>query len=175
MTGTTVQIGIEIGLVLLLAATLLRAWRLDRALGELRRDRGALGTLVEGFRGATESAEQSVARLRQAGTETGRDLARRIEHAGALREDLGFITQRAEAAADRLEQLVRESRSPVPAATAPRGLAEPPPHETHRYETHPHETRRPETNRRDAHPQEPPERPRSAAERDLLRALKLVR
>lgn len=157
MTDTTLQIGIEIGLVLLLAATLLRAWRLDRALGELRRDRGALDTLVEGFRGATESAEQSVARLRQTGTETGRDLARRIEHAGALREDLGFITQRAEAAADRLEQLVRESRSPTPAA--PRPLA----------------TAAPVAQLPPLAPREPMDRPRSAAERDLLRALKLVR
>ncbi len=148
MNARTLQISIELGLVLLLAATLLRAWRLEKALGQLRRDRGALDELVSGFRGASESAEQSVARLRQAGTETGRDLARRIEHAGSLREDLSFMTQRAEAAADRLEQLVREARGTAPV----QGLA-----------------------LATATAREEPERPRSAAERDLLRALKLVR
>ena len=148
MSSGTLEIGIELGLVLLLAGTLLRAWRLERALGQLRRDRGALDELVSGFRNASESAEQSVARLRQAGTETGRDLARRIEHAGSLREDLSFMTQRAEAAADRLEQLVREARATSPA----QGMA-----------------------LATAAAREEPERPRSAAERDLLRALKLVR
>lgn len=155
MNTTTLQTGIECGLVLLLAATLLRAWRLERALGALHRDRGALDTLVEGFRGATEAAEQSVTRLRQAATDTGRDLARRIEHAGALREDLGFLTQRAEAAADRLEQLVRDTR-----AAPGRALAE---------------VKTPAPSQPDFATPDPPERARSAAERDLLRALKLVR
>jgi Domain of unknown function (DUF6468) len=158
------QIAIELGLVLLLAATLLRAWRLERALGQLRRDRGALDTLVTGFRGATESAEQSVARLRQASTDTARDLARRIEHAGSLREDLDFIARRAEAAADRLEQLVREARGAPAMALA--GAPSPPPRE------------RPLASATPAiipTPREAQDRPRSAAERDLLRALKLVR
>jgi hypothetical protein len=155
------QIGIELGLVVLLAATLLRAWRLERALGQLRQDRGALDTLVAGFRGATEAAEQSVASLRQASTEAGRDLARRIEHAGSLREDLGFITQRAEAAADRLEQLVREARGGPALALAAAPSAAP-------------RERLAATGIAPA-PRDEPERPRSAAERDLLRALKLVR
>ncbi len=173
MNGMAWQTGIELGLAVLLAATLLRAWRLERALGQLRHDRGALDALVTGFRGATDSAEQSVARLRQAGTETGRDLARRIEHAGSLREDLGFMTQRAEAAADRLEQLVREARgggAPALAATLPQamGLAAAP-------AGRPAKRFAPEDFPPPAAAHEPGERPRSAAERDLLRALKLVR
>ncbi|MDE2333424.1 MAG: hypothetical protein KGK10_02680 [Rhodospirillales bacterium] len=175
MNGIALQIGIELGLVVLLATTLLRAWRLERALGQLRHDRGALDALVTGFRGATESAEQSVARLRQAGTETGRDLARRIEHAGSLREDLGFITQRAEAAADRLEHLVREARgsalSPnqAPGSAQPGGAASTPGARlANRFSA---EDFAPSA----VSPPEPAERPRSAAERDLLRALKLVR
>lgn len=158
MNANLLQIMIECGLVVLLGATLLRAWRLERALGALRRDRGALGALVEGFRGAAEAAEQSVARLRQTGTETGRDLARRIEHAGALREDLGFITTRAEETADRLEQLVREARA-APTGVG-RAFAQ---------------ARPPAPPAAEATVPEPAERPRSAAERDLLRALKLVR
>jgi hypothetical protein len=160
MTGDSLQLGIEIGLVLLLGATLLRAWRLERALGQLRRDRFALDALVAGFRGATETAEQSVARLRQAATETGRDLARRMEHAGSLREDLGFLTQRAEAAADRLEHLVRDARGNAPAAMALTVASPSRPEPSHAVSHAPHD---------DA------DRPRSAAERDLLRALKLVR
>jgi hypothetical protein len=161
MTSNSLQISIELGLVLLLGATLLRAWRLERALGQLRRDRGALDALVAGFRAATESAEQSVARLRQAATETGRDLARRIEHAGSLREDLRFLTQRAEAVADRLEHVVRDARGTAAPAMALATAAPAP---------------RAETSRPLAHAQpEDSDRPRSAAERDLLRALKLVR
>ncbi len=169
MNDTTLQIGIELGLVLLLAATLLRAWRLERALGRLRHDRGALDALVSGFRGATESAEQSVARLRQAGTETGRDLARRIEHAGSLREDLSFMTQRAEAAADRLEQLVREARGAAPPQTMALASA------ASTVRLPPNRFTAEDLAPAAATAREEPDRPRSAAERDLLRALKLVR
>ena len=170
MSANTLQISIEMGLVALLAATLLRAWRLEKSLGQLRHDRGALDALVSGFRGATESAEQSVARLREAGTETSRDLARRIDRAGSLCEDLSFMTQRAEAAADRLEHLVHQAR----AAGSAQSLALPTAAATPVPRASPNRFA-PEDLAPTAAAREEPDRPRSAAERDLLRALKLVR
>lgn len=149
---------LEIALICLLAATLLQALRLERALGVLKRDRAALEELVRGFNASTRQAEQGVERLRATADGAGRQVAQRIAAAQELKDDVAFLTERGERVADRLEALVRAGRalSPEPRYTAP----EPP---------------------RAAGP-EPPAAPADAgprlhsqAERDLLRVLRKVR
>ena len=54
---------LEIALVLLLAATLFHAIRLERALGVLKHDRAALQELVAGFNSSTRLAEAGIDRL----------------------------------------------------------------------------------------------------------------
>ena len=58
---------LEIALLVLLAATLFQAMRLERALGVLKRDRAALEDLVTGFNSSTRAAEQGVERAGDAG------------------------------------------------------------------------------------------------------------
>ncbi len=144
---------LEAVLVVLLAATLVHALRLERALGVLKRDRAALEELVAGFNASTRQAEDGIERLRQVADGAGRHIARQIESAGALREDLGFLIDRAERMADRLDQQSRTARS---------GGAE-----TARIPAAPFAVPDPE-------PAEVP-RVRSQAERDLLRALRVAR
>lgn len=136
---------LELGLSGLLIATLFHALRLERALGVLKRDRGALESLVAGFNASTSQAETSVARLRQAADGAGRDIAQRIDSATTLNGDLAFLIERGERLADRMESLVRQTRP----------LASPAPAMAEAFEAEP--------------------RVRSQAERDLLQALRMAR
>ncbi|WP_394761891.1 DUF6468 domain-containing protein [Phenylobacterium sp.] len=110
---------LELGLVALLTATLFHAVRLERALGVLKRDRAALQELVQEFNSSTQQAEAGVERLRGAVDGAGRQIARQIEGALALKEDLLFLAERGERLADRLDNLVRAGR-PMDVAS-PRG------------------------------------------------------
>jgi len=142
---------LELILIVLLAATLFHAIRLERALGVLKRDRAQLQELVAGFNASTQAAEQGIARLRATADGAGRTMARQIDASQRLRDDLTFLSERGERIADQLEHLVRAGRvltqdTPVP---------EPP---------------------RSAPAQAPDDsRPRSQAEQDLLRALRVAR
>jgi hypothetical protein len=180
------QLMLEVALLLLLAATLFHALRLERALGVLKRDRTVLEELVEGFNDSTRQAEEGIERLRGAAEGAGRQIARQIESAQKLRDDLSFLADRSDRLAGRLESAVRSARMfadsaplpaipPLPAAGAqPRqALAE--------------DVRAPLVFPTSAAPlavtdglatsalAESPPRLRSQAERDLLRALRAGR
>ena len=90
MTG--LQWMIEIVLIGLLAATLVHALRLERALGVVKRDRAELEGLVRDFDEGVRQAESA-----------GRTIARQIEGAANLKDDLGDLVQRGERLATRLE------------------------------------------------------------------------
>lgn len=104
------QFLLEGALVLLLGATLFHAIRLERALGVLKRDRAVLEGLVTGFNDSTRQAEAGVAHLQEAADGAGRAIARQIELAQRLRDDLTFLTERGERLAERMESGVRASR-----------------------------------------------------------------
>jgi len=158
---------LSIAVVVLLAATLFHAVRLERRLGVLKRDRAALEALVKGFNDATIRAEAATARLRGAAEGAGKALSAQLEAAEGIKSDLAFLIERGESLADRLDQAVRTARQAAPpvassAAYPPSALGpsrpayvEPPPAPDPAAEPEP--------------------RVRSQAERDLLRALKLAR
>jgi hypothetical protein len=97
-------------LILLLAATLFHAVRLERALGVLKRDRAVLEELVAGFNESTKQAETGIERLRLAADGAGRQIGRQIEQAQLLRDDLHFLADRSDRLAERLETAVRTAR-----------------------------------------------------------------
>lgn len=140
------DIALECVLVVLLVITLLHAVRLERALGILRGERAALGDAVAILESGTRQAESGVEQLRTAAESAGRQLARQVERAAALQDDLRFLHSRGESLADRLEALVRAGRGPAAQQAAP-----------------------------EAEPPEGAPRVRSQAERDLLRALQVAR
>lgn len=139
--------GAQLVLLLMLGVAIPFAIRLERQLAALRRDRGALEAGAAGIGEATRAAEAAMLRLRATAEGAGKGVAERIAAAEPLREDLRFLTERAEALADRLDAVVRAARplAGAPATSAPAG------------------------------PAEPAAAPRSQAERDLLKALRLAR
>jgi hypothetical protein len=162
------QIALELVLILLLAATLFHALRLERALGVLKRDRAVLEELVAGFNESTRQAEAGVQRLRAATEGAGRQIARQIEQAQRLRDDLNFLTERGDTLAERLEGNVRSARmmadqnAMAPTLVAQNaGPALPSPASVMPFAAEP--------------PQAAGPRLRSEAERDLLRALRAAR
>lgn len=140
---------LESVLVLLLAATLFHALRLERALGVLKRDRAALEALVATFNASSRQAETGIEQLRAAADGAGRQMARQIETASRLKEDLIFLHDRGERLADRLDSLVRAGRPLMPEPAHPLPAVD------------------------DSHADLP--RVRSQAERDLLKALRMAR
>lgn len=160
---------LELALTGLLAATLFHALRLERALGVLKRDRTTLEELVTAFNSSTAAAEQGIERLRTAADGAGRQLARHIDTAAGVKDDLQFLTERGNRLADQLDQLVRAAR-PLARETAPGPLprmGEYPPPE-------------PASSGAEIVPiqgggEHGEGRVRSQAERDLLKALRMAR
>ncbi len=97
-------------LVLLLAATLFHALRLERALGVLKRDRAVLEDLVTSFNASARQAEAGIDQLRAAADGAGRQMARQIDTVTRLKDDLVFLLERGESLADRLDSLIRAGR-----------------------------------------------------------------
>lgn len=139
----------QAALLLLMAFVVPFAWRLERQIGALRREGAALEAGAAGIVAASEAAEMALARLRATAEQAGRSVAERVAVAEPLREDLRFLTERAEQIADRLDGLVRQAR-PVSALD----LA---------FEGAPHAP---------AFSTAAGQSPRSEAERELLRALR---
>lgn len=159
---------LEIALIGLLLATMFHAVRLERALGVLKRDRKALEELVAGFNDSTRAAEQGIDRLKQAADGAGRQIARQVEAANRLKDDLVFLNERGTTVADRLDHLVRAGRSLDLAASRPAA----PPAPAAAAAPEPEPAPLPEV------PAIDPAgagRPRSQAERDLMRALGIAR
>lgn len=113
---------LEIVLVGLLGVTLVHAIRLERALKTLRQDRSALGEAIAGFDDSTRQAEAGINRLQATAFEASQTLGQRLEQGTSLRDDLQFLIDRGTTVADRLDTLVRATRSPSvagPAAPTP--------------------------------------------------------
>ena len=159
---------LEIALIGLLAATLFQALRRERALGVLKRDRAALEDLVRGFNSSTRAAEQGVERLHEAADGAGRVIARQIEGASGLKDDLQFLMDRGNRLADQLDHLVRAARPLALEAQVapPRRYALPDP------DAYAADDMAPD-HHSDGDGGEP--RVRSQAERELLKALRMAR
>jgi hypothetical protein len=162
------QWALDMTLIVLLALTLFHALRLERALGVLKRDRNALEELVAGFNASTRLAEQGIERLREAADGAGRHVARQVEAGGALRDDLGYLMQRGEKLADRLDTLVGTARLLPPEAL--RALSSPTAIPVASQATVPSGEGAPPPVVANGEP-----RLRSQAERDLMRALQRAR
>jgi hypothetical protein len=147
---TALQIVIELVLIGLLGLTLVHAIRLERGRAGIKRDRAELERLLAGFDDCNRQAEGSAERLRIAADSAGRALARHIEGAANLKDDLADLIDRGERLAGQLGGTVRGDLDPV-------GLS----HRASHIEAD--------------LPGGPSPRVRSQAERELLRALRVTR
>ena len=105
---------LDLAVAILLAATLLRAWRLDRALAALRQDRTAMGALTESFDATMREAASGVAALRDAADEAMRRVHQQSAAAVALHDDLSGVVERGERLAERLDHALRAMRRAAP-------------------------------------------------------------
>ena len=108
------EIIINIAIICLLIPTIIFAYILNRKLDVLRSSRNDLGKLIEAFNDATIRAESGIPKLKQAADSAGNQLKEQIEKAQILRDDLAFLSDRAESTATKLEHSIRQSRSEVP-------------------------------------------------------------
>lgn len=97
---------IDVVVALLLVVTIGYAIRLNKRLGLLRRDKAELEKLAMAFAESTVRADESLGRLRS----TADMMQQQIGAAQGLHDDLVFLLDRGEKAADRLEDVVRKSR-----------------------------------------------------------------
>jgi len=149
----------DILVAVLLIITIGYAVTLNKRLTRLRNDKNQLEQLARTFGESTFRAEGNIQQLRAVASALDQQMAR----AQSLRDDLAFLYERSNAAADRLEALIGEARDdlgagPQPKRTAPDTPATPRPAPSARRQAEP-----------DA------DTTRSEAERELLRALREAR
>jgi Tfp pilus assembly protein PilO len=109
-----IELYIDVLLAILLAATVVYCFLLNKRLGSLRRSQGEFETLLQNFTQATQQAETSLAILRQAGAEVGAELERKIDEGRDLHDELSIITETGNGLADRIERgLVGRGRPAV--------------------------------------------------------------
>lgn len=108
---------LDLLVALLLVVMIGYAVALNRRLGSLRQDKSELQELAASFGGATMRAEESINRLKNM-TDT---LQHSIDKAQALHDDLTFLIDRGDTAADRLEERVRGIRREQGQAYPPAG------------------------------------------------------
>ena len=94
----------------LLVVMIVYAFRLNRRLSTLQEDKAEFERLLVSFTESTNHAETSVARLKVSATDTAQSLQESVTRANALRDDLGFLVERADELASRLETGIREAR-----------------------------------------------------------------
>ena len=163
---------LEIVVAVLLVMLIGYAYVLNKRLAGLRNDKDELERLARGFVETTERAEQGIGELRSM-TEI---LQERVKRAESLRDDLVFLMERGNAAADRLEGVVRDARDKAGVSPAPAGTGEPAGRPAKAKSDPPPQGRDAQPAAREPLTADPADRPApddvSDAERELLKALR---
>ena len=94
---------VELTLAVLLTATLICCFSLDRRLKRLRNDQESLNGTVHALNAAVIGASASVAKLRAAAAEADKTLGGKVSSARALVDELSLLTAACERIATRME------------------------------------------------------------------------
>lgn len=163
------ELALNVLLIVLLLPTLVYVVLLHRRLASLRGDREAVDAVVERMNEATRRAEASLKGIRHTAEQAKATLEEPVVRAQALRDELSFLVQRADAAGERLASGLstagagsKAGDAAAPGAGKPRPAAR---------------SVRPAGERPPAAVERPGDGDdvRSQAERDLLNALRNVR
>ncbi|PJK28248.1 DUF6468 domain-containing protein [Minwuia thermotolerans] len=104
-------------LAVLLAATVIYCFVLNRRLSRLRNAQGEMAELVRSFHQATENARASVGELKVAANAVGADLQKRIDAGRSMLDELEVVVHSGGKVAERIEQGVDRSKAAAPAET----------------------------------------------------------
>lgn len=111
-------------IILLLVVSIGYAVMLNRKLGVLRQARGEMEKVIADFTAATAQAESGLKALQQGSGEAAAALARNVNDACRLADEMAFLVKKGNEIADRLEVAISASRK-VSAAAGPLSMAAP--------------------------------------------------
>lgn len=107
-------------LCVLLLGTLVFSWRLNQRLSDMREGQGDLQTLVKSLNEAVEKANTSIVNLRLAAREADEILARKLDGARAVTDELSLMTETGDRLAGRLtDGLTKPARNIPPKPPLP--------------------------------------------------------
>ena len=109
----TLALALDALIILLLGGAIVFGFLLNRRLGLLRDSRGDLERAVIAINQSIAEAETGLAAIQGAAASLGKDLDPKVETARALAGELGYVVERGEAAALRLEQAISQSRAAI--------------------------------------------------------------
>lgn len=112
----SLELIINLVIIVLLIPTIVYAYNLNKSLNVLRQNQKSLAQLVSALNEATFKAENSIPKLKSATEHSSEGLKEVVDSAKELKNDLLFINERADSLADRLENVISSSRS-IPAAS----------------------------------------------------------
>ena len=106
---------LDVLLVVLLTATVIYCFMLNRRLGQLRNAQGDMAALVQSFDQSTERARSSIDELKATAGAVGLELEAKVAKARDMLDELQLVTTSGERVADRIEKGV-DSRKAAPAS-----------------------------------------------------------
>lgn len=109
---------LDVLLVVLLTATVIYCFMLNRRLGQLRNAQGDMAALVQSFDQSTERARSSIDELKSTAGAVGLELEARVAKARDMLDELQLVTTSGERVADRIEKGVDNRKSSATAAPA---------------------------------------------------------
>lgn len=118
-----IELILNIVIICLLVPMILFAYNLNKSLGKLRQNQNALAQLVSALNEATFKAENSIPKLKSATEHSSEGLKEVVDSAKELKSDLLFINERADSLADRLENVISNSRGLTANSSAVEGNA----------------------------------------------------
>ena len=106
----SLELIINLIIIVLLIPTIIYAYNLNKNLAELRHNQKSLAQLVSALNEATFKAENSIPKLKSATEHSSEGLKEVVDSAKEIKNDLLFINERADSLADRLENVISNSR-----------------------------------------------------------------
>ncbi len=107
----SIELIINIVIICLLVPMIIFAYNLNKNLKTLRQNQNSLAQLVSALNEATFKAENSIPKLKSATEHSSHGLKEVVDNAKELKNDLLFINERADSLADRLENIISNSRN----------------------------------------------------------------
>ncbi|KLN60298.1 hypothetical protein WH96_14090 [Kiloniella spongiae] len=119
---SSIELGFNILVAILLVATIVYAVILNKKLDALREAKAEMEGLIVSFAETTAKAEKSLAEFKIHASDTGSGLKENTVKADGILSDLSYLVDRAEVVADRLEEDLGLARQKSPETVLPKGV-----------------------------------------------------
>ncbi len=119
MTGSFFSLMLNGVIIVLLGATIVYAGRLSMHIKVFRDSRKDLDRLIKDLGKQIEKADASVAAMKAAARDSGKELQRQIDHGRALSDELQLMTESGNSLARRLEKGAERPKAPSKPAVKP--------------------------------------------------------